>query len=201
MLEKTLESPLDNKKIKPVNLKRNQSWIFIGKTDAETPVLWPPDANNRLIGKDSDAGKDWRQEEKGMTEDEIIGIASLTRWAWVWASSKSWWCSPWGHKASDMTERLNWTEVGELWKLSIHIWLGKITVDNLDLVAVGVVGGAVLYDQTPNLWNLVASQVNCIRIDWNYRTHNWCLRIAWCAERIHTLDLVIRKFHSVYCLI
>ena len=128
MLEKTLESPLDNKKIKPVNLKRNQSWIFIGKTDAETPVLWPPEANNRLIGKDSDAGKDWRQEEKGMTEDEIIGIASLTRWAWVWASSKSWWCSPWGHKASDMTERLNWTEVGELWKLSTHIWLGKITV-------------------------------------------------------------------------
>jgi len=91
VLEKTLESPLDNKEIKPVNLKGNQSWIFIGKTDAETLVLWPPDANNRLIGKDADAGKDWRQEEKGMTEDEIVGIASLTWWTWVWASSRSWW--------------------------------------------------------------------------------------------------------------
>ena len=90
VLEKTLESPLDNKEIKPVNLKGNQSWIFIGKADAETLVLWPPDANNGLIGKDADAGKDWRQEEKGTTEDEIVGIASLTWWTWVWASSRSW---------------------------------------------------------------------------------------------------------------
>ena len=76
-LEKTLESPLDSKEIKPVNPKRNQSWIFIGKTDAETPILWPPDAKNWLIGKDPDAGKDWRQEEKGMTEDEIVGWDQL----------------------------------------------------------------------------------------------------------------------------
>ena len=75
VLEKTLESPLDCKEIQPVNPKGNQSWIFIEKTDveAETPILWPPDAKNWLIGKDSDAGKDWRQEEKGMTEHEIIG--------------------------------------------------------------------------------------------------------------------------------
>ena len=73
VLEKTLESPLDSKEIKLVNPKGNQSWIFIGKTDAEveTPILWPPNAKNWLIGKDSDAGKDWRQEEKGMTEDEM----------------------------------------------------------------------------------------------------------------------------------
>ena len=73
MLEKTLDSPLDCK-IKPVNPKGNQFWIFIGKTDAEaeTPVLWPPDVNNWLIGKDPDAGKDWRQE-KGMTEDKMVG--------------------------------------------------------------------------------------------------------------------------------
>ena len=63
VLEKTLESPLDCKEIQPVNPKGNQSWIFIGKTDAETPILWPPDAKNGLIGKDPDAGKDWRQEE------------------------------------------------------------------------------------------------------------------------------------------
>ena len=75
VLEKTLESPLDYKEIKLLNPKGNQSWIFIGKTDAETetPVLWPPDAKNWFIGKDPDAGKDWRQEEKGMTEDEMVG--------------------------------------------------------------------------------------------------------------------------------
>ena len=75
VLEKTLESSLDCKEIKLVNPKWNQSWIFIGRTDAEaeTPILWPPDAKNWLIGKDLDAGKDWRQEEQGMTEDEIVG--------------------------------------------------------------------------------------------------------------------------------
>ena len=72
---KTLESPLDYKEIKQVNIKGNQSWIFIGRTDAEaeTPILWPPDAKNWLIRKDPDAGKDWKQEEMGMTEDEPPG--------------------------------------------------------------------------------------------------------------------------------
>ena len=75
MLEKTLESPLDSKEIQPVNPKGNQSWIFIGRTDAEaeTLILWSPDVKNWLIGKDPDAGKDWRHEEKGMTEDETVG--------------------------------------------------------------------------------------------------------------------------------
>ena len=75
VLEKTLESPLDSKEIKPANPKGNQSWIFIGRTDAEaeTPVLWPPDANSWLIGKDPDAGKDWRQMEKWETEDDMAG--------------------------------------------------------------------------------------------------------------------------------
>ena len=75
VLEKTLESPLDCKEIQPVHPKGNQSCIFIGRTDAEaeTPILWPPDVKNWLIGKDLDAGKDWRQEEKGMTEDETVG--------------------------------------------------------------------------------------------------------------------------------
>ena len=74
-LEKILESPLDSKEIKPVNSKGNQSWIFIGRTDAEAeaPILWPPDAKSWLTGKDPDAGKDWRQEEKGMTEDKMVG--------------------------------------------------------------------------------------------------------------------------------
>ena len=75
VLEKTLESPLDCKEIEPVHPKGNQSWIFIGSTDAEaeTPILWPPDVKNWLTGKDPDAGKDWRQEEKGTTEDEMVG--------------------------------------------------------------------------------------------------------------------------------
>ena len=75
VLEKILESPLDCKEIKPVNLTENQSWIFVGRTDAEaeTPILWPPDVKNWLIWKDPDAGKDWRQKEKGMTEDEMVG--------------------------------------------------------------------------------------------------------------------------------
>ena len=73
VLEKTLESPFNWNEIQPVNPKENQSWIFIGKTDAEAAILWPLDVKNGLIGKDSDAGKDWRQEEKGTTEDEMVG--------------------------------------------------------------------------------------------------------------------------------
>ena len=73
VLEKTLESPLDNKEIKPVNPKVNQPWIFIQRTDAVALILWPPDAKSQLIGKDPGAGKDWRQKEKWVAEDEIIG--------------------------------------------------------------------------------------------------------------------------------
>ena len=75
VLEKALKNPLDGKKIQPVHPKRNQAWIFTGSIDAEaeTPILWPPDAKNWLIGKDPDPGKDWKQEEKGMTEDETVG--------------------------------------------------------------------------------------------------------------------------------
>ena len=91
VLEKTLESPLDCKEIKPVNPKGNQSWTFIGRTDAEAeaPVLQPPDAKNWLLGKDPDAGKDWRQEEKGMTGWDGW-MASPMQWTWVWVNSGSW---------------------------------------------------------------------------------------------------------------
>ena len=120
VLEKTVESPLDFKEIQPVYPKGNQSWTFTGRTDAEaeTPILWPPEAKSWLIWKDSDARKDWRQEEKGMTEDETVGwwMASRTWWTWVWVNSRSgdvWGnlecCSPWGCKESDTTERSNWT--------------------------------------------------------------------------------------------
>ena len=90
VLEKTLESPLDCKELKPVNPKGNQPWIFIEKTDAEAeaPILWPPDVKIWLTGKEPDAWKDWRQE-KGTTEDEMVGWHH--RRTWVWASSGSWW--------------------------------------------------------------------------------------------------------------
>ena len=94
VLEKTLESPLDCKEIQPVHPKGDQSWVFTGRTDAEaeTPILWPHDVKNWLTGKDPYAGKDWRQEEKGMTEDEMVGWHHQRMWwTWVWACCGSWW--------------------------------------------------------------------------------------------------------------
>ena len=114
VLEKTLESPLDSKEIKPVNHKENQSWIFIGKTDAEAPILWPPDAKNWLTRKDPNAGKDWRQEAKGTTEDEMVGWNhQLNGHKFEQAprvgdeQGNLVWCSLCGHKESDTTEWLN----------------------------------------------------------------------------------------------
>ena len=93
VLEKTLESPLDCKEIQPIHPKGNQSWIFSGRTDveAETPILWLPVAKNWPIWKDPDAGKDWGQEQKGMTEGWDGWMASPTQWTWVWVDSASWW--------------------------------------------------------------------------------------------------------------
>ena len=90
-VNKTLESPLDCKDIQPVHSEGDQPWDFFGRNDAkaETPVLWPLHAKSWLIGKDSDAGRDWGQEEKGRTEDG--GKASPTLWTWVWVNSGSWW--------------------------------------------------------------------------------------------------------------
>ena len=114
-----LESPLDCKEIQPVHPKGDQFWVFIGRTDveAETPILWPPDAKNWLIGKDPDAGKGWGQEEKGTTEDEIVWWHhGLNGHGFGWTLGVGdgqgglACCSSSGHKESDMTERLNWTE-------------------------------------------------------------------------------------------
>ena len=92
MLEKTLESLLDSKEIQPVRPKGDQSWVFIGRTDveAETPIFWPPDVKNWLIWNDPDIGKDWRQEEKGMTEDEMVGWHHQLN-EYVLVNSGSWW--------------------------------------------------------------------------------------------------------------
>ena len=119
VLEKTLESPLDCKEIQPAHPKGDQSWVFIGKTDAEaeTPILWPPHAKSWLIGKDSDAGRDWGQEEKGTTEDDMVGWHhwfdghEFEQAPGVGDGQGSLaCCSPWGHKESDMTEWVNYTD-------------------------------------------------------------------------------------------
>ena len=126
VLEKTLESPLDFEEIQPVHPKGYQSWMFIGRTDveAQTPILWPPHAESLLIWKDPDAGKDWRQEEKGMTEDEMVGwrhwlnghVFGLTPGVGDGQGGLAC-CGSWGHKESDMTEWLNWTELLKTTKL------------------------------------------------------------------------------------
>ena len=122
VLEKTLESPLDCKEIQPVHSEGDQPWDFFGRNvaKAETPVLWPPHEKSGLIGKDSDAGRDWGQEEKGTTQDE------MAVWHhWLDGCESEWTpgvgngqgglacCNSWGCKESDMTERLNWTEQGK----------------------------------------------------------------------------------------
>ena len=116
MLEKTLGNHLDSKEIKPVNPKGNQSWICIGRTEAEAPILWPPAGENWLIGKDHDGGKDWRQE-KGMTEDENVRwdhLLNIHEFEQALVDSEGQGsracCSQWGHKELNTTEQLNWTE-------------------------------------------------------------------------------------------
>ena len=120
VLEKTLESPLDCKEMQPVHSEGDQPWVFFGRNDAkaETPVLWLPHAKSWLIGKDSDAGRDWEQEEKGTTEDEMTGWHH-----WLDGHESGWTpgvgagqgglacCDSWGCKESDTTERLNWTKL------------------------------------------------------------------------------------------
>ena len=114
VMEKTLESPLDCKETKSVNLKGNQSWMFIGRTDAETPLLWSPDVKSWLIRKDPDAGKDWRQEEKGTIEEGMVGWHHwVNRHEFEQAlgvgdgQGRLACCSPWGRQESDTTEQLN----------------------------------------------------------------------------------------------
>ena len=129
VLEKTLESPLDSKEIKPVNPKGNQSLIFIGRTDAEASIFWPPEANSWLIGKDPDDGRDWRQEEKVTTEDKMVGWHHwLNAYEFEQApgvgdvQESLECCSPWSHKELDTTEQLNWTD----YVVRLDKWLWKI---------------------------------------------------------------------------
>ena len=128
VLEKTLESPLDYKEIQPVHSEGDQPWDFLGRNDAKAPVLWPRHAKSWLIGKDSDAGMDWGQEEKGMTEDETSGWHH-----WLDGRESEWTpgvgdgqgglacCDSWAHKESDTTERLIWSDL--IWLL---VWVSLV---------------------------------------------------------------------------
>ena len=144
VLEKTLESPLDCKEIQPIHSKGDQSWVFIGRTDAEaeTPILWPPHTKSWLIGKDPDAGRDCGQEEKGTTVDEMAGWHHrLDGREFEWTrgvgdgQGSLVFCDSWGHKESDTTEQLNWTELMFVAafpqqpryenKLNVHQWMNE----------------------------------------------------------------------------
>ena len=132
VLEKTLESPLDCKEIQMVHSKGDQSWVFFGRTDAkaETPILWPPRVKGWLIGKDSDAGGNWGQEEKGTKEDEMAGWHHRLdgrEFEWIPGVGDGRGglvcCDSWGCKESDMTEQLKWTELN--WKHTQHFSMSR----------------------------------------------------------------------------
>ena len=169
MLEKILESPLDSKDIQPVHLKGNQPWVFIGRTDAETPIFRPPDVKNWLIWKDPDAGKDWRWEKKGMTEDEMVRWHHrLKEQEFEYAPGSWWWTGRPGMLQSmgsqrvghDWATELNWTEAlsscgakswleqGETWQgtgpeadeaLECEIMMWRMTLSSVDLTQIGIV--------------------------------------------------------------
>ena len=139
VLEKTVENPLDCKEIQPVHSKGDQSWVSIGRTDvgAETPIFWPPHAKSWLIWKDPDAGKDWGQEEKGTTEDEIAGWHHwLNGHEFGWTpgvgdgqGGLAYWNS-WGFKELDMTEWLKWTELNWI-SIAVKFWSSEYKYQGL----------------------------------------------------------------------
>ena len=190
VLEKTLESPLDCKKIQPVHPKGNQSWVFIGRTDveAETPIFWPPDVKSWLIWKDPDVGKDRRQEEKGMRGWDGW-MASPTQWTWVWVNSRSWW---WTGRPG-MQRFMGSQRVGHNWATELNWtkYLSKVMapVANLAVGEVYQVLGASLVAQMVK--NLPAMQETWIwSLGWEdplekgMATHSSILawRIPWTEE-------------------
>ena len=130
LLEKTLESPLVSKEIQPVHAKGNQSWIFIGRTDAkaETPILWPPDVKNWLTWKDPDAGEYWRWEEKGTTEDEMVGWHHWLNGR-VWVNSGSWW---WTGRPG-MLQSIRSQRVGQDWVTELN-WNKRDSLLNIKIL-------------------------------------------------------------------
>ena len=198
VLEKTLEIPLDCKEIQPVHPKGDQSCVFNGRTDveAETPSLWPPDAKSWLIWKDPNAVKDWEQEEKGMTEDEMV------RWHHRLNGPEFSWipglgdgqgclacCSSWGHKESDTTEQLNWTELNWLvrrlaltshafvniiyYRIIINIFINCGSIFKYNL--------CIYHKYFPVKTNLSAKKMNiCDHLSQNKPVRPWVLELVCC---------------------
>ena len=168
LLEKTVKSPLDSKEIQPVHPKGNQSWIFVARTDAEaeTPILWPADAKNWLFGKDPDAGKVWRQEEKGTTEAEMFGWHHrLDGHEFEYAPGAGdgcgsfVCCSPWGHKVGhDWVTELNW----RVWLFSVH----QVFIDLIDWLYLYVIHSVKYWDTRMNKesWPLKTSRLTFTHI-------------------------------------
>ena len=202
VLEKTLESPLDWKEIQPVHPKGNQSWIFIGRTDAEaeTPILGPPDAKSWLIGKDPDAGKDWRQE-KGMTEDETV------RWH-HWLNGHEFeetpgvgdgqgglvCCGSWGCKELDMTEWLNWTD-WYAWVSHMSQWVKNLPVRQLDTGSIPAWGRSLGEGNPLQYFCLVATvhgvEKSQTQLSAHLRTHT--------HKHIAFINIVINLKKRIYC--
>ena len=152
VLGKTLERPLDCKEIKPVYPKGDQAWVFFGRTDveAETPILWPADVKSWLIGIDPDGGKDWGQEEKGMTEDKMVGWHHRLNghgFGWTPGVGDGQWglacCISWGHKESDTTEWMNWTELC-FWSEVKVAQFCQTSCDLMDYTAHGILQARIL---------------------------------------------------------
>ena len=202
VLEKTLESPLACKEIKPVHPKGNQSWIFIGGTDAEaeTPILWPRDMQNWLTGKDPDTGRDWRQEEKGMTEDEMVGWYHWLDRHWVWVGSRSWWWTGrpgvlqsmgWQRVGHDWVTELNWTEI------SFQVWNSPYSLN---------------FAWDPGWGDKFESLTSCLHASWLHNKvlfflKSQCRSIGFCACQAANswcltvfINLVWSLFHNVYPL-
>ena len=187
VLEKTLESPLDCKEIEPVHPKGDQSWVFIGRTDveAETPILWPPDAKSWFLWKDPDAGKDWGQEEKGTTEDEMIGWHHrLNGHGFEWTPDVGdvqgglVCCGSWGRKELDMTEWLNWIELVRNLGNNLDLRLTFVVVAEGGRI-VGLSPQPVQSDAITYLW------AESIRTELNCRALNWCQYITYCCWKPH----------------
>ena len=201
-LQKTLESPLDCKEIQPVNPKGNRSWIFIGRIDveAEIPILWPPEGKNWLIWKDPDAGKDWGQEEKGTTEDEMVGWHhQLNGHGFGWTpgvgdgqGGLACWGS-WGRKESDTTERLNWTgimTVGLPWwlrgKESAHHcrrcvfdpWVGKIPLEKEMATHSSILAWEIPWTEEPGGLHSMGSQKRHDLVTKQYYDCNFALSLV-----------------------
>ena len=209
LLDKIFYSPLDCKEIQPVHLKGNQSWIFIGRTDAvaEALMLWPPDVKNWLIWKDCDAGKDWRWEEKGMTEDEMVGWHHQLN-GHEFESTLGVGdgqgglacCSPWDCKELDTTEWLNWTEVKGRWLRAkeavfslVLTWFERDWRTLPDLYGLERISHSVLSGNSEKTWSWIKIKNAGVKKDRDKIDWGWSLDSVNCGCQPKFLKILLKK--------